>query len=42
MDLVRLLDAEHLRVDADMSWVNALENYHQSVVSLEYAEGVQP
>jgi outer membrane protein TolC len=42
MDLVRLLDAEQLRVDADLSWVNALENYHQSVVSLEYAEGVQP
>jgi outer membrane protein TolC len=42
IDLVRLLDAERLRVDADVSWVNALEGYHQSVVTLEYAEGVEP
>ena len=42
VDLLRLLDAERLRVEAQVSWVDALESYHQSVVSLEYAEGVQP
>jgi cobalt-zinc-cadmium efflux system outer membrane protein len=42
LDLVRLLDAERVRIEAEVSWVQALENYHQSVVSLEYAEGVQP
>jgi hypothetical protein len=25
-----------------VSWVQALEDYHQSVVSLDYAEGGQP
>ncbi len=39
LDLVRLLDAERVRVEAEVSWVQALENYHQSVVSLEYARG---
>ncbi len=42
LDLVRLLDAERVRIEAEISWVQALESYHQSVVSLEYAEGVQP
>lgn len=42
IDLLRLLDAERLRVEAEASWVDALGSYHQSVVSLEYAEGVQP
>ena len=42
LDLVRLLDAERVRIDAEVSWAQALENYHQSVVSLEYAEGVRP
>jgi outer membrane protein TolC len=42
LDLVRLLDAERVRVEAEVSWVQALEAYHQSVVALEYAEGVQP
>lgn len=42
LDLLRLLDAERVRIEAEVSWVQALENYHQSVVSLEYAEGVQP
>ncbi|MDE1155317.1 MAG: TolC family protein [Acidobacteriaceae bacterium] len=41
-DLLRLLDAERLRVDAQSSWVEALGNYHQSVLSLEYAEGLEP
>lgn len=42
MDLLRLLDAERVRVDAEVAWAQALENYHQSVISLEYAEGIEP
>jgi outer membrane protein TolC len=42
LDLVRLLDSERVRIEAEVSWVQALESYHQSVVALEYAEGVQP
>jgi outer membrane protein TolC len=42
LDLVRLLDSERVRVEAEVTWVQALEAYHQSVVSLEYAQGVQP
>jgi cobalt-zinc-cadmium efflux system outer membrane protein len=41
-DLLRLLDAERLRVDTQSAWVEALGNYHQSVLSLEYAEGLEP
>ncbi|MBS1823637.1 MAG: TolC family protein [Acidobacteria bacterium] len=41
-DLLRLLDAERLRVDTESAWVEALGNYHQSVLSLEYAEGLEP
>ena len=41
-DLLRLLDAERLRVDTQSAWVAALGNYHQSVLSLEYAEGLEP
>jgi outer membrane protein TolC len=41
-DLLRLLDAERLRVDTQSAWVEALANYHQSVLSLEYAEGLEP
>jgi outer membrane protein TolC len=42
LDLVRLLDAERVRIEAEVSWVQALQSYHQSVVALEYSEGVQP
>ena len=42
IDLLRLLDAERLRVDSQSAWVESLGNYHQSVVSLEYAEGLEP
>jgi outer membrane protein, heavy metal efflux system len=42
LDLVRLLDAERVRIEAEVSSIEALESYHQSVVALEYAEGVQP
>ena len=41
-DLLRLLDAEKLRVDTQSAWVETLGNYHQSVLSLEYAEGLEP
>jgi outer membrane protein TolC len=41
LDLIRLLDAERLRVEAQISWANALLTYHQSVAALEYAEGVE-
>ena len=39
LDLLRLLDAERARVDAELSYVRALEGFHLSVVSLNYAEG---
>ncbi|MEO6910759.1 MAG: TolC family protein [Edaphobacter sp.] len=39
LDLLRFLDAERTRVDAQLSYVRALESYHQSVASLDYAEG---
>jgi outer membrane protein, heavy metal efflux system len=42
LDLLRLLDAERLRIDAQLSWVNALTQYHLSVVELERAQGVEP
>lgn len=42
MDLVRLLDAERVRVDAEVEWAQALKSYHQSVAALEYAEGIEP
>jgi outer membrane protein, heavy metal efflux system len=40
LDLVRLLDAERARVDAELSYVRALESYHLSVVDLNYTEGI--
>jgi outer membrane protein, heavy metal efflux system len=40
LDLLRLLEAERARVDAELSYVRALEGFHLSVVSLNYAEGV--
>jgi cobalt-zinc-cadmium efflux system outer membrane protein len=40
LDLLRLLDAERARVDAELSYVRALEGFHLSVVALNYAEGV--
>jgi outer membrane protein, heavy metal efflux system len=40
LDLLRLLDAERARVDAELSYVRALEGFHISVAALNYAEGV--
>lgn len=40
MDILRLLDAERARVEAEISYVRALEGFHISVAALNYAEGV--
>jgi cobalt-zinc-cadmium efflux system outer membrane protein len=40
LDLLRLLDAERARVDAQLSYVRALEGFHLSVAALNYAEGI--
>jgi cobalt-zinc-cadmium efflux system outer membrane protein len=40
LDLLRLLDGERARVDAELSYVRALEGFHLSVAALNYAEGV--
>jgi len=40
LDLLRLLDAERARVDAELGYVRALEGFHLSVAALNYAEGV--
>ncbi|MBN9615414.1 MAG: TolC family protein [Acidobacteriales bacterium] len=40
LDLIRFLDAERARVDAELSYVRALESYHLSVVELNYTEGM--
>ena len=39
-DLLRLLDAERARLDAEMAWTRGLVEYRQSIVRLEAAEGV--
>ncbi len=39
-DLLRLLDAERSRLDAEMAWVEGMVDYQQSIVNLEAAEGV--
>jgi len=40
LNLLRLLDAERARVEADLSYVRALEAFHISVVNLNYSEGM--
>ncbi len=42
LELLRLLDAERLRIDAQLAWVDALTEYHRSVSEMERAEGVEP
>jgi outer membrane protein, heavy metal efflux system len=39
-DLLRLLDAQRARLDAEVAWVKGMVQYQQSVVSLQAAEGV--
>jgi outer membrane protein, heavy metal efflux system len=41
-DLLRLLDAERARIDAELAYVQGMVEYQQSVVNLEAAEGVAP
>ena len=40
-DLLRLLDAERARLDAELAWVRGMVDYRQSIVQLETAEGVK-
>jgi len=42
LDLLRLLDAEKLRIESHLAWVDALTEYHAIVNELERAEGVEP
>lgn len=42
LDLLRLLDAERLRIDTQVAWVEALSEYHESVIEFEKAQGVEP
>jgi cobalt-zinc-cadmium efflux system outer membrane protein len=39
-DLLRLLDAERTRLDAELAWARGMAEYRQSTVRLEAAEGV--
>ncbi len=39
-DLLRLLDAQRTRLDAELAWVEGMVEYQQSIVNLEAAEGV--
>ena len=39
-DLLRLLDAERARLDAQLAWVQGMMQYQQSAVDLQTAEGV--
>ena len=40
IDLLRLLDAERSRLDAESAWVDGMVAFQQSVVNLEAAQGV--
>jgi cobalt-zinc-cadmium efflux system outer membrane protein len=39
-DLLRLLDAERTRLDAELAWARGMVEYRQSIARLEAAEGV--
>jgi outer membrane protein, heavy metal efflux system len=41
-DLLRLLDAERARLEAELTYVQGMVEYQQSIVNLESAEGVAP
>jgi outer membrane protein, heavy metal efflux system len=40
-DLLRLLDAERARLDAELAWARGMVDYRQSIVKLEAAEGAK-
>jgi cobalt-zinc-cadmium efflux system outer membrane protein len=42
LDLLRVLDAQNLRLNAEISYGQALSDYHQSVVELERTQGLEP
>ncbi len=39
-DLLRLLDAERTRLDAELAWARGMVEYRQSIARLEAAEGI--
>jgi len=41
-DLLRLLDSERLRTETQLAYVRMLGSYHQSVIELERAGGMEP
>jgi outer membrane protein, heavy metal efflux system len=41
-DLLRLLDAERARLDAELAWARGMVEYRESIARLEAAEGVNP
>ena len=41
-DLLRLLDGERARLDAEVGYVQGMVEYQQSIVDLEAAEGATP
>jgi outer membrane protein TolC len=41
-DLLRLLDAERARLDAELAYVQGMAEYQQSISNLQAAEGVTP
>jgi outer membrane protein TolC len=42
IDLLRLIDAERLRIESEITLIRSLNDYHKSVAALERAEGVEP
>ena len=42
MELLRLLDAERARLDAELAYVQGMTEYQQSISNLQAAEGVVP
>ena len=41
-DLLRLLDAERARLEAELAWTRGVVDYRLSIVKLEAAEGLNP
>ena len=41
VDLLRVLDAERARLDAEVAWARGMSEFYQSVAKLQAAEGVQ-
>ena len=41
-DLLRLVDAERARLDAQLAYIRGMVEYQQSIANLQAAEGVTP